>query len=153
MRRQLVGVVAVVCSAMIVASGLAAPLGKGGRPELDGEWQATTHEVEGKARPAPETLRIVITGDELSIYLADGKANKSKFKLGGGEAPAAIDLTPDYGVFKGRACAGIYELDKDRLRICVIERDDRGRDPGTRPTAFKTEPRDGLVLLTLKRVK
>jgi hypothetical protein len=56
-------------------------------------------------------------------------------------------------VFAGRACAGIYELDKDGLRLCVIGRDDRGRDPGTRPTAFQTEARDGLVLSTLKRVK
>lgn len=153
MWRRIFAVLAIACSAHLVAVVLGAPIGKAGRGELDGEWQATALEEDGKAPPDVEPLRIVIKGDELTIYLADGKPNKSKFKLDAGKAPAAIDLTPDYGVFKGRVCAGIYEVDKDRLRICVIQRDDRGRDPGTRPTAFQTVPRDGLALITLKRVK
>lgn len=153
MLKRTFAVLAIACSAPILAVVLGAPIGKAGRGELDGEWQATAFEVEGKAPSEPEALRIVIKGDELTIYLADGKGYKSKFKADAGKAPAAIDLTPDYGVFAGRVCAGIYELEKDRLRLRVIERDDRGRDPGTRPTAFKTEPRDGLALITLKRVK
>jgi uncharacterized protein (TIGR03067 family) len=153
MWKHIFAVLAVACSAPMVGVVLGAPIGKAGRGELDGEWQATAIEADGKATPEPEPLRIVIKGDELTIHRADGESRKSKFKADAGKSPAAIDLTPDYGVFAGRVCAGIFELDKDRLRICVIERDDRGRDPGTRPTAFKTEPRDGLVLITLKRVK
>src|SRR5258708_4117178 len=112
MWKRIFAVLAIACSAPILAVVLGAPIGKAGRGEVAGEWQATAFEVDGVAQSEPEPLRIVIKGDELTIHLSHGPAMKSKFKADAGKAPAAIDLTPDYGVFAGRVCAGIYEVDK-----------------------------------------
>ena len=51
----------------------------------------------------------------------------------------------------GRAAAGIYALEKDRLMLCLAPVVP-GKDPGRRPAEFKTRDGDGLALFVLERV-
>jgi hypothetical protein len=62
MWKRVFGLLAIVCSAPLPASVLGAPVGKAGRGELDGEWQLTALDEDGKTPPDPESLRIVIKG-------------------------------------------------------------------------------------------
>jgi RNA polymerase sigma factor (sigma-70 family) len=123
--------------------------------ELQGEWKLIAFEREGS--DLSEGLKdavVTFKGEEMTIRLdSDREAKKSKFMLIPKESPKGIDVTPDYGVFKGKQIAGIYSLEKGRLRICIIERDDRGRNEKIRPKEFKTEANDGLALITLEKVK
>jgi uncharacterized protein (TIGR03067 family) len=61
-----------------------------------------------------------------------------------------MDLTPGDGGKKGEKLpVAIYDLAGDKLVICI----DKEGEHGKRPAEFKTMAGDGLVLITLERVK
>jgi uncharacterized protein (TIGR03067 family) len=61
--------------------------------------------------------------------------------------PKQLDAVPSDGPIKGQTVEHIYEIEGDKLRICLAL-------PGTnRPTQFKSEAGSGLWLFTYNRVK
>jgi uncharacterized protein (TIGR03067 family) len=121
------------------------------RDNLQGLWRATAVEYNGESAPAAaaKQFHVKFDGDKISFnptaenrthtYVPDPKAK-----------PKAMDLTAGDGPKKGMKlpCA-IYELDGDKLRICL----DKEGEAGRRPTEFKTAPGSGFALITLERVK
>jgi len=124
--------------------------------KLQGEWQAVEVEVKGKKVTKDDAevknLRLVIEGN--GIILADptggDKDRKKTFKLDPSKSPKEIDITSLDGQEKDQTAACIYKLDKDRLTICMPY---FSKDPTQRPTEFKAGADDGLMLITLERVK
>ena len=76
-----------------------------------------------------------------------GKVERKKsFKLDPGKTPKEIDISS----LDGSTAACIYKLEKDRLTICMSY---FTKGPSKRPTEFKTGAEDGLMVLTLEKVK
>jgi uncharacterized protein (TIGR03067 family) len=122
---------------------------------LEGEWRAVEAETNGGRSTGSEVknLRMVFKGDAITIRSADGSGRPrlKKFKVDPGTSPKAIDITSLDGQEIGQTAACIYSLEKGRLRICMPYAPTK--DPGDRPTEFKTRAGDGLMLIVLERVK
>jgi uncharacterized protein (TIGR03067 family) len=114
--------------------------------KLEGTWLATRVETDGKQAPADFTARIQMKfqGGMLMIrgLLGDNRELPCQLKLDPEKTPRTIDWS---GLGTSETVLGIYELDGDRLRLCIITR------PRERPTEFKTEPGSNLTCLELKR--
>jgi len=136
---------------VLVAVGVAnaAPVPKGKPKPKDedailGAWQLETMEVNGKVLPAAtEGMRFTFKKGNLQLSLVGKpKVQDGTFKLDTVAKPKAIDI--DEG--RGRNSLGIYELDGNKLKICL----DEGKAPA-RPTEFKAA-RKGVLVFTLTRV-
>ncbi len=131
-------------------AAIAAPIPKEkDKPKKDevailGVWELVTMEVNGMVLPAGgEMMRFAFTDGKLKLTLVGKpKEQDATYKLDPAAAPKAIDI--DEG--KGRTSLGIYDLDGDKLRICLAE----GKTP-VRPTEFKGVGK-AVVVFTLRRV-
>ncbi len=115
---------------------------------LAGTWSVVKSEEDGK--PSVELVKAKLTfmdGDKLFIKELD-KANPLEvtFKLDAAKKPKHIDLTR---TIDGRAetATGIWELDGDKLKLCVAEPEVKER-----PTEFKSKSRK-VIYLELTRDK
>lgn len=127
---------------------LAAPIPKGEKPKPDAEailgaW--VLDKFEGEDQPPPGvTIKFNFSKDgKLAIELGDQMREKGGYKLDPSKKPKAIDITDP----EGDAGLGIYELDGDTLKICLV--DDKN---AARPTEFKVTGKK-TMLFTLKRAK
>jgi uncharacterized protein (TIGR03067 family) len=117
---------------------------------LQGLWQAVEMEANGQKAPdeVAKKFKVWIKADKL-VFNPDTENREHTFMLDTKAKPKAMDLTPSDGSTKGKAMpVAIYELDGDKLRICL----DKDGNQSKRPTEFKTKAGDGFALLTLKRV-
>jgi uncharacterized protein (TIGR03067 family) len=121
------------------------------KDNLQGLWQAVEMEASGQKAPdeVAKKFKVWIKADKL-VFNPDTTENREHtFMLDTKAKPKAMDLTPSDGSTKGKPVpAAIYELDGDKLRICLAKDDNQSK----RPTEFKTTAGDGFALLTLKRV-
>jgi len=124
--------------------------------KLQGEWQAVEIQAKGKTSTKDDSevknLRFVIKGDGITIPhpSEEGKERKQTFKVNSAKSPKEIDITSLDGQEKDKTSACIYKLDKDRLTICIPYFTE---NPSVRPTEFKARANDGIMLITLERVK
>jgi uncharacterized protein (TIGR03067 family) len=65
-------------------------------------------------------------------------------------SPKLMDLKEAAEAAKGNTAEGIYEVEGDRLRVCL---DRKSTDVKERPTQFPTEPQKGVLYLVLEREK
>jgi len=115
---------------------------------LAGTWQAVAAEEGGEAAVADtaKQLRLVFDGDKFKAYFGDTVLMAGTVKLDPAAKPKAIDLRSTEGRLAGKTGEGIYELDGDKLKLCLVEPGDK------RPTEFKTA-KQGQHLLAYERVK
>jgi uncharacterized protein (TIGR03067 family) len=123
--------------------------------KLQGEWQVVGIELKGKKLdkddPEAKNMRVTIKDNELNaLSVSNGRERKKTFKLDPAKTPKELDLTSLDGQEKDTTAACIYKLDKDRLTLCIPY---FTKDPTVRPKEFKSGADDGLMLLTLDRVK
>jgi uncharacterized protein (TIGR03067 family) len=115
---------------------------------LTGKWQCVAGE-EGGAKATDDLakqLRLVFDGEKFKAYIGDMVLMAGTIKVDPTAKPKTIDLQGAEGRLKGQTGEGIYELDGDALKLCLVE-------PGEkRPTEFKTA-KQGQHLLVYKRVK
>jgi uncharacterized protein (TIGR03067 family) len=126
---------------VVTLGGLAAALplrGADDKNPLDGTWTVVKAEADG--RPDGEVLKAKFTfkdGDKLIIKLAneDKPLDAVTVKLDPAKKPKQIDLTR---TFEGRqeTATGIYDLDGDRLKLCIADPEVKER-----PTEFKSTSR------------
>jgi RNA polymerase sigma factor (sigma-70 family) len=120
---------------------------------LEGTWQGVAFEADGK--PGPEgvvkDMRVVFQGDQMSVYRQGELIGVNQVWLEPTKRPAGLRLKRVQGPNSGRTYEAIYELERDRLRICLNQ-----QDGGSRPAVFRTG-RDhrgaGTELIELRRVK
>ncbi len=107
--------------------------------EIDGEWDMTEAVLNGKPL-APDMVkwcRRITRGDLTTVLAGPQTMLKARFQLDPSARPRAIDYVVLEGADKGKAQAGIYELDGKTLRICMAA-------PGkSRPIDFSWATGDG----------
>jgi RNA polymerase sigma factor (sigma-70 family) len=110
--------------------------------KLHGEWHIVQIEKNGKAiREDATSEKLIFRGDEVTL---SGKT--MKYRLDPRKSPRELDFLLSEEKFKGLAMRAIYSLDKGELRLCWSS-----GPQSPRPTQFKTQPRDGFLLLVLRR--
>jgi uncharacterized protein (TIGR03067 family) len=121
------------------------------KERLQGLWQAVSIEANGEAAPADAVnkFQIHFKGDKV-VFLPKADNREHAYHLDPETEPKGMDITPGDGAKKGEKlpCA-IYDLAGDKLIVCI----DKELTHGKRPTQFKTQHDDGLVLITLERVR
>jgi uncharacterized protein (TIGR03067 family) len=111
---------------------------------LEGTWVAIDWLEDGRKEENEIGEKLVISGTKVTFVNRDGKPKgEGTLKLNVTKQPKWIDLARSKG--SGVVGVGIYELDGDRLRICL-----GGED---RPQAFQSTRKGGEALITLKRQK
>jgi RNA polymerase sigma factor (sigma-70 family) len=116
--------------------------------KLDGTWQVTAVTKNGAedTKEEVESGKLVFSGDTFVLHHG-GNMMKGTFKADATQSPATLDLEVGEGADRGEGLLGIYELDGDKLRICMAHK-------GTgRPTKFESTAGSGVALISLKRVK
>jgi uncharacterized protein (TIGR03067 family) len=95
-----------------------------------------------------KAVRFVIKGDSFSLKHPPGNQEKGSFRLDPSKKPKEIDLLSDMGTVQAQ---GIYELDKDRLKLCW----DREFKSHGRPTKFAhaKEGNDPFLLVLIRDKK
>ena len=116
--------------------------------KIQGTWVAIWVETGGKPAPSNtiKNLSLLITADKIA-FNPGGENRQSTYKLDPAKTPKIIELTPQDGPAKGKTLRGLYELDGDRLKLCVQNGE------GEEPTEFATKPGTGWRLLILRRKK
>jgi uncharacterized protein (TIGR03067 family) len=115
--------------------------------KLQGTWYTVAVESHGVKVPLEriraKDVRLVVKGDQWTLKETQGDDDKEfTVRLGPTRKPRAIDIVYKTGEHKGKTSLGIYELDGNRLRVCLGE-------PGDpRPTRF-----DGRGTYTLEVFK
>ena len=123
--------------------------------KLQGDWQVVEVDAKGKKLGKDEdevkNMRFVIKDDKLTVRPTnvEGVERKKTFKLDPSKTPKEIDFTSLDGQEKDMTAACIYKLEKDKLTVCMPYY----KDPSKRPKEFKAGADDGLMLITLERVK
>jgi uncharacterized protein (TIGR03067 family) len=112
--------------------------------QLQGKWEVTEVLFDGKALDGFESVRAEFEKDKMSLL---GKA--FSFKLDPSKKLKAIDLTALDGDCKDKTNPAIYQLEDDKLILCMFN------DPGNtkRPTELASKEGSKLLLMTFKRSK
>jgi uncharacterized protein (TIGR03067 family) len=106
------------------------------RAALEGEWEILSAESNGEP-PPPGLLngaKFAFSGDKLTLMGKEGT-----YEIDASQNPRQIDF-----IRGNTKQIGIYELDGDRLKLCVGPADDR-------PKEFKTKPQTDHSMFVLKR--
>jgi uncharacterized protein (TIGR03067 family) len=140
----------VAAKARTRASRKAAPAipGSAAPTEFEGEWRMISGVMDG--RPMEESavkwVKRVTRGNRTTVYAGPQAIMEFEFTSDSSQSPKTIDYRNTTGSNQGKTQYGIYELEADRLKICVSA-------PGAaRPTGFQTAPGDGGTLTVWKRV-
>jgi uncharacterized protein (TIGR03067 family) len=120
------------------------------KERLQGTWTVVTIAKEENSEHDAEDSQMVISGDEFTMKQGDQVLAKGKFKLDPSKSPKAIDLEIAESSKEGdngKTALGIYALDGDSLKICLVP-------PGEtdRPQKF-TAAAEKRIVFTLKREK
>jgi uncharacterized protein (TIGR03067 family) len=91
--------------------------------------------------------KICFTNGKMTHFSKDGNRSSS-YRLNPSKTPAAIDIVAEEGLEKGKPKLGIYEVNDQRLKLCV-----HAWPNGKRPESFASKEGSGVELVTLTRAK
>lgn len=113
---------------------------------LEGVWKIVSLETnKGKDAGAEgATLEFDKEGKNIT-FTKDGQAKKGTFTLNPVGKPKEIDIKPSD---ENKTFEGIYQLEKDKLKICMAPDSGDGR-----PGEFALKDGKNYVLITLERAK
>jgi uncharacterized protein (TIGR03067 family) len=127
-----------------LAAAAPAPDKKEDKDAIQGTWTVVSGEEGGKPLPDQlKSLKMTFKDDKFSYKSADDM-KEAKYQIDSTKKPKQLTLTPSDGE---KPLEGIYELDGDKLKICINE------PGGERPKDFSTKEGTRLVLFELKREK
>lgn len=115
--------------------------------KLQGTWVMLSYEDDGKLDPQFKEARQVFEGDKYEVKAGDKTLRKGSFVLDPTQKPAAIDLLPAIGPYKGKRLLGIYVLEGESLKTCF---GDPGKD---RPKKFDSAAGTDQSQVVYKRAK
>src|SRR5262245_31813803 len=111
---------------MIVAAGLimAADDGPADKAKkeleaLQGTWKGVSSDGEGGAAPKEEaeSMEFIIKGGNYTFKVKGAEIEQGTLKVDPSKKPKTIDIKITTGDDKGKEQLGIYELDKDKLKL------------------------------------
>jgi uncharacterized protein (TIGR03067 family) len=114
---------------------------------LQGKWKIVGFETnKGKDMSLENAvMEFDKDGKNLTFTKKDDQAKKGTFKLNPGAKPKEIDIMPGD---ENKTFEGIYQLDKDKLKLCLAPEAGDGR-----PGEFALKDGKNYVLITMERVK
>ena len=116
--------------------------------KFEGTWRFVSGKVDELTVPKADLrdVSMVIRGDRATISLGKQTLEALQLRVNPAARPKQIDATTLDGSEQGSISLGIYELDRDSLRICQTWK------PRTRrPEKFEIDEGSGLVLNLWKR--
>lgn len=119
---------------------------KSDKDALQGTWIPVSAEEGGKKVPEEEikeAKNFEFSGDKVTFPIK-GESKEFVYKLDSTKKPKQID----FFFSKTEIAEGIYELDGDKLTLCITK-----PDHGERPTKFDSTEGRERVLIVLKRKK
>jgi uncharacterized protein (TIGR03067 family) len=112
-----------------------------------GTWRVESMVYEGEESD-PEVARSIerVVEGERVVWRRDGKSfSASRIEIDPGKDPATIDVIPEGGPARGKRVLGIYELEGDRMTICMAA------PGGPRPKRFEAGEGSRQNLMVLVR--
>ena len=117
--------------------------------KLQGSWQCVSWISNGlEGGRNPEVIRSSYDGNRLTLWNEDEEYRHSLVTLDPGRTPKAMNVWDLDGPGADRTNQGIYELNGDTLKLCLVLGSDEPR-----PKEFTSEPGSNHLLLTYKRRK
>jgi uncharacterized protein (TIGR03067 family) len=113
--------------------------------KMQGTWDITLIEENGKKPVGKETATAVIKKDQVVIREGKGREEPARIKLDARKKPPHIDIFPDKG--KDQAIKGIYKFEKGDLVIVF------GKMVKERPTKFETGPGQSKIVFKKRKVE
>lgn len=115
---------------------------------IEGKWAFRALEVDANVMPASMLTNsfLLIDGDRFRMESPEA-TYEGIFTIDVEAAPHRIDIDFVEGPEAGNCCEGLFEIDGDRMRICL------GLAGSTRPEGFATKPGSGHALEELVRVE
>src|SRR5262245_26587100 len=114
--------------------------------KLEGVWQITSGEQDGKPIERIKRDKVTVSGDNFTVH-RDRKVDfTATIKLYPNTKPKAVDLSITSEKHKGKAVLGIYALNGDDLQFCLCQ-------PGaaSRLSNFSAKPGSDRLAVVLKR--
>jgi uncharacterized protein (TIGR03067 family) len=136
----------------ILTAGLALAAQAPEKKDLDllqGKWKVVSVEHNGKTTPSKETAKwnLVVAGDKMTSRDGDQVMEESILRLDISVKPKAIDLKFTTGPDKDKTVRGIYQVEGDKLTICV------GVPNKDRPKEFRAPEGSDCTLFLFEKVK
>jgi len=120
---------------------------------LDGNWEVTGLEIDGKEAPPKALKGMRWSFKNLRVQFIDPGTKhgpKSSVKLDPTKTPKQIDFIGLEDPHKDKVIQGIFKIEKGRLIICVRHAESANKE---RPKKFTTELDSDLGMITLERIK
>src|SRR5262245_54761916 len=104
--------------------------------KFQGDWTIESSEAGGRKIPAEMLNGMIVAyeGDKHTVKAGDKVIQVGTQKIDPSKSPKCIDVTMAEGPNKGAVMFGIYEFDRDALKVCFAP---QGKE---RPTEFKSPP-------------
>ena len=117
---------------------------------LEGAWRVVSVEREGRI----ENDDIwIIQKSKISFKRDNAVYEDASYTVDDAKRPKAIDLKFAAGPAQGKTIRGIYEVDRDELKMCSVAPDRADAEKRIRPSEFSAKVGSGTWLFVLKRVK
>jgi uncharacterized protein (TIGR03067 family) len=112
------------------------------KDKLQGPWQAVSGEKRGQpvADNLVQNYKVTFTGDKIKLSTIDDSP-EGTYTLDPAKKPKTIDIT----ISDRERAIGIYEVDGDTLKLCMVE----DKDGNERPTEFAGKGK--AILIEFKR--
>jgi uncharacterized protein (TIGR03067 family) len=121
----------------------------GGTTDWEGEWAMEAGVLNGSAMAEHlvRWCRRITRGDVTSVVAGPRVILRARFTLDASKTPPAVDYVNLEGSNKRKSQVGIFELNRDVLRVCMSA-------PGKpRPADFSSKAGDGRSYTTWRRAR
>jgi uncharacterized protein (TIGR03067 family) len=145
--RQACGAMIILTSALVCYSVMADDA-KDDLKAMEGAWDLTYFERDGKEVKLQGGTQAINTGDKFVVKRGDQVVAAGTMRLDPRKKPKASETTYTEGPDKGKTFKGIYQLDGDTMKFCRA-----GSSEDDRPSEFKTKPGSGQFMAVYKRAK
>lgn len=116
---------------------------------MQGTWRVTEWQEGGVSKKRDRELRWIFSGDELAWMSGESVSEKPVFKLNANSSPKQFFMSHPDGEDTELLITGIYDLNDDRLKICLNM--GSHRDGFNRPKEFSSAESKALLLVSLER--
>lgn len=152
MRNFMIGllVFGVVSSGISIADDGTDDAVKKDRQLIEGTWQVTALEINGTKSNDEDVKKLtVVNGSDgtWSVRSEGNTVSAGTSTIDPTAKPKTIDFTATEGGGTGDQFIGIYQLRKNKRKLCFVRADKK------RPTKFTSTAEDGQILVTFARIK
>jgi len=136
-----------IVSALVLVAGGGDEAAKKERAKFKGTWKIT--KVENAKGETDEFKGAELRFDEDGTMELkhNEETKKATYKVNPAAKPKELDIKIDED--GGKTIRGIYQFEKDKLKLCV----DANPDMSERPTEFGVKDNRAILLVTLERAK